>query len=195
MPHSDHSRQHVVNTANYNRGTRLYDPIPSSLYIYIRSSSHSLFCNLCNTARTIDISINLCLLQPQGGRVTEVSLQKCGIVITRGGVLLHYQGPGITAHVVLSSLSCACTRLRTSVRYFPVVLVAMLTRLLAAGRGAGSVQGLINISAQDLAGKLSCRSQSILQRKLRISQDTCAALCCQRTINSYSVLKYFFVLN
>ena len=104
----------------------------------------------------------------------------------------------------LSSLSCACTRLRTTVRYFPVVLVPMLTRLQAPGCGAGSVQGLINIWAQDLAGKLSCRSQSILQRKLRISQDTCAvvrawpldwALCCQRTINSYSVLKYFFVLN
>ena len=44
MPHSDHSRQHVVNTANYNRGTRLYDPIPSSLYIYIRSFSNRLFC-------------------------------------------------------------------------------------------------------------------------------------------------------
>ena len=158
------------------------------------------------------ISINLRLLQPQGGRVTEVSLQKCLIVITRGKVLLHVTLSGTWHHgpccplssPLLSSLSCACTRLRTTVRYFPVVLVPMLTRLQAPGCGAGSVQGLINIWAQDLAGKLSCRSQSILQRKLRISQDTCAvvrawpldwALCCQRTINSYSVLKYFFVLN
>ena len=116
------------------------------------------YCSLCNTW-TINLSINLfvCL---RGGELhrSVCRNQKCRTVITLGGVLVHYHQDPASRPMSVSPLSPhfppPVLSSRTSVRYFPVVLMPMLTRhrLLDA---LVQFQGyaLINISSPGPGGE------------------------------------------
>ena len=135
------------------------------------------YCSLCNTW-TINLSINLfvCL---RGGELhrSVCRNQKCRTVITLGGVLVHYHQDLASRPMSVSPLS-----LLTFLRLFSAPAQVYGTFRLSWCRcSPGTVCWMRWFSskdthssispARDLAGKL--RSQSILQRKLRISQDMC----------------------
>lgn len=137
-----------------------------------------MFCNICITPeQLISQSISVSASGGESYRGQFAEIRNAALSSPEAEywyIITLSRGPGISCQSPLSPHSPPpVLGSRTSVRDFPVV--PMLPRLPSAGCGAGSgprIRTHQYLQPRTWRGN-SGRSQSILQRKLRISQDMC----------------------